>query len=610
MHPAPSLLEAPPKTSPSDEPARATSVPYQQQHSPSPQLSSEQMPQPQEEDHAMVDMDPQLQQQQHQLQQQQLQQEQQLQQQQQQQQQPQPQQQQPQQQLPSVTSPNHQTLNPNPASPPMRKDTNSSVSTTATTATMASAGTEMSTETNNTSYSADTSPNLTSIFHIKDGADMSNRIRASRRRTGPLSFQQREKAALIRKLGACLDCRRRRVACHPSHHNMSWEDAVEKFKNSLPGMQGKSHTGGQRPLSPQDQSLKSMYGDQEMDIDSPSGRLGESRIRTPLPSGPRLDKPGGLTGIEVKTDLQTNVARILSNPHRSRYAGAQVLLLHWAGDHDPHVSSAVNELADVFDQYYRYTFQIQAIPSTSESCKSPWRWLSRKITDFSEERDQRDVLKIVYYNGHSYLDDNREMVLASSRDREKAETLRWSGIQQVLEEACGDTLILMDAAYYPSSKMVRQQGVLELIAAAVSEEHFNELERCSFTKLLVEQLKTRASHRVPNPLTAAELHSKLVSSYPTFIQDRNGDKDLVTTSPSPLHIQIAGNPRLASILVAPMNISPQRNSLPFAPEGQQLVLSVRVGDEPIDVDSWTEWLRQMPEAVKEMRIDGPYRPIR
>ncbi|CRK20618.1 hypothetical protein BN1708_012890 [Verticillium longisporum] len=227
-----------------------------------------------------------------------------------------------------------------------------------------------------------------------------------------------------------------------------------------------------------------------------------------------------------------------------------------------------------------------------------------------QERDQRDVLKIVYYNGHSYLDDNREMVLASSRDREKAETLRWSGIQQVLEEACGDTLILMDAAYYPSSKMVRQQGVLELIAAAVSEEHFNELERCSFTKLLVEQLKTRASHRVPNPLTAAELHSKLVSSYPTFIQDRNGDKDLVTTSPSPLHIQIAGNPRLASILVAPMNISPQRNSLPFAPEGQQLVLSVRVGDEPIDVDSWTEWLRQMPEAVKEMRIDGPYRPIR
>jgi hypothetical protein len=70
-----------------------------------------------------------------------------------------------------------------------------------------------STETNNTSYSADTSPNLhQSIFSIKDGTDVSNNRRTSRRRTGPLSQQSRERAALIRKLGACIDCRRRRVA--------------------------------------------------------------------------------------------------------------------------------------------------------------------------------------------------------------------------------------------------------------------------------------------------------------------------------------------------------------------------------------------------------------
>jgi hypothetical protein len=58
---------------------------------------------------------------------------------------------------------------------------------------------------------------MTSVFHVKDGVDVSNRVRASRRRTGPLSQQQREKAALIRKLGACPDCRRRRVAVslHP-----------------------------------------------------------------------------------------------------------------------------------------------------------------------------------------------------------------------------------------------------------------------------------------------------------------------------------------------------------------------------------------------------------
>lgn len=124
---------------------------------------------------------------------------------------------------PSPTSPAHYTFEQHqqqqqqhhhhshhhlhPVTPPLRKDTCSSISTQATSATLAS------TETNNTSYSADTSPNLhQSIFSIKDGSDVSNNRRTSRRRTGPLSQQSRERAALIRKLGACIDCRRRRVA--------------------------------------------------------------------------------------------------------------------------------------------------------------------------------------------------------------------------------------------------------------------------------------------------------------------------------------------------------------------------------------------------------------
>jgi hypothetical protein len=91
--------------------------------------------------------------------------------------------------------------------PPTRKDTSSSISTQATTATTGSA------ETNTSSYSAEASPNShQSIFSVKDGSDVSNIRRTSRRRTGPLSQQSRERAALIRKLGACNDCRRRRVA--------------------------------------------------------------------------------------------------------------------------------------------------------------------------------------------------------------------------------------------------------------------------------------------------------------------------------------------------------------------------------------------------------------
>lgn len=99
-----------------------------------------------------------------------------------------------------------------PASPgqsaqPARKDTASSTSTSVTdTTAVTSASSEL---TNAAIYSAEAAQ---SIFSVKDGLEISNSRRASRRRTGPLSAQQREKAALIRKLGACSDCRRRRVA--------------------------------------------------------------------------------------------------------------------------------------------------------------------------------------------------------------------------------------------------------------------------------------------------------------------------------------------------------------------------------------------------------------
>ncbi|KAF6818153.1 hypothetical protein CSOJ01_02034 [Colletotrichum sojae] len=605
MHPAPSLVEAPPKNGSEDSGNRpSTGSPSMSQHDQLPSQQSQAQPQAQQQQQQQQPLPPPLQPS------------------------PPPQQQPQQQTTPQHQPPplpqsqqQHQQPPATPgqsASPPLRKDTNSSISTQATSA---SAATNMSAETNNTSYSADTSPNLTSIFHVKDGSDVSNRVRASRRRTGPLSQQQREKAALIRKLGACHDCRRRRVACHPSHHNMTWEDAVRKYHRShSPTIQDIAPSlSAQRPLSPApvlSNNVKPMFTQDPSDVmdidsDTPPGQHRQSQSRTPLPSGPRLDKPPTLPGIETfKSDLHHNATRILSSPSRSRYSSAQVLLLYWEDDADLSVVNSVKELGDVFDQYYRYTFTITTIPSTSEACKSPWRWLSRKISDFVEDRDQRDVLKIVYYNGHSYLDGNREMVLASSKDKSKAETLRWSGIQQVLEEACSDTLIIMDAAFFPSSKMHRQRGVLELVAAAVSEEHFDALDRCTFTKVLTDHLKTRASQSYTSPFSAAELHSKLLSHYPTLVQDKTPEKETITSFPSPLHMQMSGNALLPSILLAPLNIGPMRARLPFATDGQQVAMTFTIGDEPIDLDSWTEWLRLMPDGIKDVTVEGPYRPQR
>ncbi len=98
---------------------------------------------------------------------------------------------------------------------PTRKDTNSSISTSATVTSSLTLATD---ETPGTPYSGGSvasSPTFAAhgIFSAKDGSNVVGpQRRASRRRTGPLTAIQRDRAHLIRKMGACPDCRRRRVA--------------------------------------------------------------------------------------------------------------------------------------------------------------------------------------------------------------------------------------------------------------------------------------------------------------------------------------------------------------------------------------------------------------
>ncbi|KAI5859656.1 hypothetical protein GGS23DRAFT_615855 [Durotheca rogersii] len=519
--------------------------------------------------------------------------------------------------------PEHVQQDSRPPSPiqstPMRKDTSSSTSTVATEATAVS---NASADTNSTAYSVESSQ---SIFSVKDGSEISHNRRASRRRTGPLSAQQREKAALIRKLGACADCRRRRVACHPNHHNMTWEDAMRKYRSSSP-LQDLAPLAG-RPISPAPNHVRHHFthDPQEMDVDTPPaapnvqaapGRppLGDARIRTPLPSGPRLEKAisssplaaapshhyAPLPGVDsVKAELESAASRILSSPYRSRYTAVSALLIHWQSDEDPGVAASVKELGAVLERDYRYGLETLKIP---DGCTNSWRWLSRIINDFTEKKDNRDVLKIVYYNGYSYLDENREMVLARQVVRVAPRS-----VLVILEEARSDTLIIMDAAYFPSSKMVRQRGVFELIAASSSEDYFDILDRNSFTRMLAKQLQTQAAQRSTNALSAAELHSRLLSGYPKTIQDKH-EKGAAVSSPSPLHIQISGNSRLPSITLSP----PQPPAL-YSPEnhhGPQLTLSMRLTEETLNLESWAEWLRMMPEGIRDVKVEGPYTTFR
>ncbi|KAB5584789.1 hypothetical protein GE09DRAFT_4358 [Coniochaeta sp. 2T2.1] len=521
---------------------------------------------------------------------------------------------------------------PGSASPPVRKDTISSTATSSTLATItstdtvATAATALSIESPNNNYN-----NGHAVFPVSDAENANQQQRRpSRRRTGPLSAEQREKAALIRKIKACADCRRRRVACEPSHHGLTWDDLYRKFRHRSPTMQQLA------PLSPSGRrqspsasllnAATSVYHDpQLMDIDSPSNQqpgratLSESRIRTPLPSGPRLDKVTPYTpmaGLDSpKSEMQNLASRILADPNRGRYKTVQALLLYWEEDDDvKDVLDAVNQLAKILSGHYNFAVEIKAIPSPSENVKSPWKWLSSTITSFVEHRDQRDDLKIVYYNGHSYLDADREMVLARNPEAISVLSARWSGIQQILEEASSDVLLLMDAAYYPSSTLQRKQGVFELLAASNGEDVSKNIGRNKFTRALSDWLYNRLNQKSFEHVSAAELHAKLLSSsYPKIIQERHIEKEAITSFPSPLHLQISGDARLPSISLAPLpkvvsafasNYDAAQNG---TGSGTQLSLTFRLADDDVNMDKWTEWLRMMPDEVKDLKVDGPYR---
>lgn len=204
---------------------------------------------------------------------------------------------------------------------------------------------------------------------------------------------------------------------------MSWEEAARRFRSHESPTHGLAPITGAQ-LSPALPNTKpALLSDaREMDLDiSPiqhhaQPASSEARIRTPLPSGPRPEKPTSLPPLPgfdaFRTDLQGSLDRILTSPFRSRYAHVSVLMVRWQDDEDPGAQEALQELARTFHEDYNYTVQIKFIPPLRDESRKPWLWLSQVVTDFVADHDQRDCLKIFYYGGYTYLNGDRDTVLA------------------------------------------------------------------------------------------------------------------------------------------------------------------------------------------------------
>lgn len=103
--------------------------------------------------------------------------------------------------------------------PPFLKSTNDSTATTTTRTTSSSlpSAEEVTTSSSidTSSTTLDSQPGLLAQDGL-DEPDERHTPKPTRRRTGPLNQEQRVKAAIIRKMGACQDCKRRRVSCDPT----------------------------------------------------------------------------------------------------------------------------------------------------------------------------------------------------------------------------------------------------------------------------------------------------------------------------------------------------------------------------------------------------------
>lgn len=309
-----------------------------------------------------------------------------------------------------------------PTSPPTQHET--LPSTNAPAIVNANAGEAASTPYSNAS-SPITGPSQT-VFPINEALDRASNRRASRRRTGPLSAESRERAGVIRRVGACDDCRRRRVACDVSHRGLSWDEARR---------QATSATEGLRELAPVSPSTSfravnavpsavpnstTNTAPDRMELDpspiSPHSDHRPARTRRPLPTGPRLERTAqaalSLPPVDPARafDQSGQTASFILPEAHGRYSNVQVLLLTWADERSEAVGDVVDELRTVLRDQYLFTCHTYQI-TTSSDPTSAWKGLSNVMRQFIEGCDRRDALKIVYYSGHTRLNQNRDMVL-------------------------------------------------------------------------------------------------------------------------------------------------------------------------------------------------------
>ncbi|TVY83362.1 hypothetical protein LSUE1_G002842 [Lachnellula suecica] len=238
-----------------------------------------------------------------------------------------------------------------------------------------------------------------------------------------------------------------------------------------------------------------------------------------------------------------------------------VLILSWEVQ-DPRllVDKEIDRLFDVFNRLYHFRVERWKIPSENAHLL-----LNKKIIDFvCLGDDSPNCLKIVYYAGHGKLSRNRQPVWVDHLGR----SVVWGGIQNALEQAKSDILILIDSCAAGAANTDQGRGVTELVAAGGFNTIANGVGPWSFTHALVIELELLSQSG--RPFTISKLHNIIVSRMQTQIPEEgeyheNFGFRLKERYVTPIHVVLTEDRRCISrriqILPKHRNLSDQSEDL-------------------------------------------------
>ena len=250
-------------------------------------------------------------------------------------------------------------------------------------------------------------------------------------------------------------------------------------------------------------------------------------------------------------------------------------------------------------------------------------------------------------------------------DKVGSPTLPCGGVQQLLEEAASDVLLLYDSCHLSHPAInTGGQGVTEVIAACGFETQAPAVGPHSFTHTLIRELEEAF---IGPPISVAELHVRVIGSLknwkPALLRDQDGNlwtdengrpRFEVHKRRTPVHSFLTNETPYRSIMLAPLRSKLSRAAVsniggattgstnstapshsqndsdrpsstvptivsesPEQSKSLQVLLAVRLDDNYFLDDSpaeegkklrtWCEWLKGLPSGAKEVSVQGVYK---